>query len=253
MEKQIIQSEQVDNSIYEQYGEKWYTADDDPVALLRHESKAKLPWVIDKIQAHYSNKASVKILDIGCGGGFLSNALAAEGFAVTGIDNSKESLKVAQQYDLTKSVRYQEADAYHIPFPDASFEVITAMDFLEHVEDPELVIKEVQRLLKPNGIFIFHTFNRNILSYFVIIKMVEWLVKNTPKNMHVLRLFIKPAELEKMCANQGIQVQEFIGLKPVFSSIPLKNYRSGIVPASLRFELTQFLGLSYMGWGKRKT
>lgn len=54
-----------------------------------------------------------------------------------------------------------------------------------------------------------------------------------------------------MCSHQGIQVQEFIGLKPVFSSIPLKNYRSGIVPPSLRFELTPFLGLSYMGWGEK--
>lgn len=240
---------QVDNTIYDQYGDKWYTADDDPIALLRHESKTKVPWVIEKINLHFNKTKPNQILDIGCGAGFLSNALAMSGFQVTGIDASKESLLVAQRHDSTKSVQYLEADAYKIPFPDHSFDVITAMDFLEHVEHPELIVKEVSRLLKPNGIFIFHTFNRNILAYIVIIKFVEWFVKNTPKNLHILRLFIKPSELKEMCANNQIKTIEFIGLKPVFSTIPIRHYFSGIVPNTLRFELTKNLSLSYMGYG----
>lgn len=195
MEKNNI-SNQVDNTIYDQYGDKWYTADDDPIALLRQESKIKVPWVIEKIKSNLKFTTQIKVLDVGCGGGFLSNPLAKAGYLVTGVDTSKESLRVAQTYDTTNSVIYLEADAYKLPFPDQSFDVVTAMDFLEHVEHPELVIKEVSRLLKPNGLFIFHTFNRNILAYFVVIKFVEWFVKNTKKNLHILRLFIKPSELK---------------------------------------------------------
>jgi 2-polyprenyl-6-hydroxyphenyl methylase/3-demethylubiquinone-9 3-methyltransferase len=195
LEKNNI-SNQVDNTIYDQYGDKWYTADDDPIALLRQESKIKVPWVIEKIKSNLKFTTQIKVLDVGCGGGFLSNPLAKAGYLVTGVDTSKESLRVAQTYDTTNSVIYLEADAYKLPFPDQSFDVVTAMDFLEHVEHPELVIKEVSRLLKPNGLFIFHTFNRNILAYFVVIKFVEWFVKNTKKNLHILRLFIKPSELK---------------------------------------------------------
>ena len=146
--------EKVNNEIYNAYGDRWYTADDDPVALLRAESKTKTPWILDQIKKHGLYNSDTKVLDVGCGAGFLSNELAKEGLQVTGVDLSEESLKVAQKYDETKKVHYQTADAYKLPFPDHSFDVLTAMDFLEHVEDPKLVIKEFSRVLKPNGVFI---------------------------------------------------------------------------------------------------
>ena len=251
MEKSVNSKDEVNNSIYDQYGDKWYTADDDPIALLRHESKAKTPWVIDKINHNFKTKSEVKILDVGCGGGFLSNALAKAGFQVTGLDASAESLKIAQVHDETKSVNYITGDAYKLPFADQSFEVVTAMDFLEHVEDPEKVIQEISRVLKPNGLFIFHTFNRNLLAYIVIIKFVEWFVKNTPKNLHILRLFITPEELGNYCKKIGLVNIEMIGIKPDFATIPFKNYLTRTVPKSLKFKLTESLLLSYMGCAKR--
>lgn len=251
MEKEIVMnstsSNSVNNSIYETYGQKWYTADDDPVALLRHESKAKTPWVIENIKAKFPLNSTTQVLDVGCGGGFLSNELAKQNLSVTGVDIAEDSIQVAALYDSTKSVKYLQADAYQLPFPDASFDVITAMDFLEHVENPQKVIREFSRVLKPDGLFIFHTFNRNILAYLVIIKLVEWLVKNTPKNMHILRLFVTPQEARDYCSQAGLRVEKMTGIKPVFSSIPLKNIFSGVVPRSLKFELTSSLMLSYMG------
>ncbi len=239
--------EKVNNDIYDAYGDRWYTADDDPVALLRAESKTKTPWILEKLKKHELLNSTTKVLDVGCGAGFLSNDLARNGLKVTGIDQSVESLAVAKKYDETNSVEYIISDAYHLPFADHTFDVLTAMDFLEHVEDPELVIKEFSRVLKPNGVFIFHTFNRNPLAHLVIIKLVEWFVKNTPKNMHVIRLFIKPIELSGFCTKANLVTEEMIGIKPIFSTIPLKHYFSGIVPKSLRFELTSSLLLSYMG------
>ena len=246
--------EEINNSIYDSYGDKWYTAFDDPVALLRAESKAKTPWVLQKIKNHFlgvSDLAQIQVLDVGCGGGFLSNSLAQERLSVTAIDLSEESIRVAARYDSTKSVKYLTADAYSLPFEASTFDVLTAMDFLEHIENPAEIIKEFSRVLKPNGLFIFHTFNRNWISNLIIIKAVELLVRNTPKNMHVLRLFIKPVELAQYCHQTDLKVIEMTGIKPVFSSIPLKNIFSGVVPKGLRFELTKSLQLSYMGYAQK--
>lgn len=243
-------SEQVDNSIYEGYGERWYTAYDDPIALLRAENKVKTPWILNCIQQEGLRSAT--ILDVGCGGGFLSNELALNGHKVTGVDLSHESIKVARAHDSTKSVEYLVADAFNLPFADESFEVLTAMDFLEHIEDPKAVIKEFSRVLKPGGLFFFHTFNRNPLAWFVIIKLVEWLVKNTPKNMHILRLFIKPQELSDYCESSEMKVQSMIGIRPKIGSIPIGNIFSRVVPESLSFALTPSLLLSYLGVAKKK-
>jgi 2-polyprenyl-6-hydroxyphenyl methylase/3-demethylubiquinone-9 3-methyltransferase len=171
----------INNAFYDDLGERWYTASDDPVALLRAESRLRVPWVVEKISR---DGAEACVLDVACGAGFLSNALALKNHQVTGIDLSVQSLAVAEKYDTTKSVTYLAMDAHHLDFPDASFDVVCAMDFLEHVSDRNQVIKEFSRVLKPGGRFFFHTFNRNFLSWLIVIKGVEWFVKNTPDHMH---------------------------------------------------------------------
>ena len=189
------QESRINNSIYELYGERWYTAYDDPIALLRAENRVKLPWILERIVE--SDLINPRILDVGCGAGFLCNELARKGYQVWGIDLSVQSLKVARRFDQTESVKYQVANAYELPFDDGSMEVITCLDFLEHVEDPQKVISECARVLKPGGLFFFHTFNKNILSWLLIIKAVEFFVKNIPKDMHVIDLFIKPQTLKE--------------------------------------------------------
>lgn len=240
-------SSKINNDIYDDYGTRWYTAYDDPIALLRAENRVKLPWIHERIIAHNLN--SPHILDVGCGAGFLCNELALKGYQVSGIDLSTESLKVARQYDRTRSVDYQIADAYQLPFADHTMDVVTCLDFLEHVEKPEEIIKECARVLKPNGLFFFHTFSRNFLSWLLVIKAIELLVKNTPKDMHVIELFIKPQELELYCKNAEINVMEMTGLRPKFSTIPISAYFSGVVPESLEFQMTPSLLLSYLGMG----
>lgn len=238
-------AEKINNAIYEDYGDRWYTAYDDPIALLRAENEAKFPWILDRI----SKKGT--LLDVGCGAGFLTNRMAKEGFQVTGVDLSQESLNVAERYDTTKTAKYIKADACHLPFADDSFDVVTTLDFLEHVPNPADVVKECARVLKPGGVFFYHTFNRNPLSHLVVIKFVEWMVKNTPPHMHVIELFIKPSELVQFCENVGLKNQELIGLRPKFSTIPLQNILSGIVPQGLQFTTTKNLWLSYMGVAKK--
>ena len=241
--------DQVDNSIYNEYGTRWYTAYDDPIALLRAENKVKFPWILKILKEHSIPKAQV--LDVGCGGGFLSNELAKNGYKVTGVDLSQDSLHVAKIYDVTQSVKYEVADAYELPYPDGSFDVITAMDFLEHVERPGEIIKEFARVLKPGGVFFFHTFNRNVLSWLIAIKLVEWFVKNTPKNMHIIRLFIKPREIKKYCRDAGIWVYEIKGLRPVLSSFTFRMLITGIISKKMRFKIIDSTLISYIGYGKK--
>lgn len=243
----MANSNEVDNSIYNDYGDKWYTADDDPIALLRAENLVKTPWILERLP-----KKS-RVLDVGCGAGFLTNELAKFDYDVTGVDLSEESLEVAKRYDSSKSVAYLKADAYNLPFEDESFDAVCALDFLEHVDDPERAIKEFSRVLKPGGQFFFHTFNRNVLAWLVIIKLVEWLIPKTPKNMHILRLFIKPKELSMYCEKNHMLALEFVGIKPVISSIPISQVFSGRVPKQMRFELTGNLLLSYMGVAHKKS
>lgn len=235
----------INNDFYNDYGNKWYTAFDDPVALLRAEGKLKQKWVHDRIEPNR------KILDVGCGAGFLCNYLASVGHSVTGLDLSAPSIEVAKRHDSTKSVQYICGDAYNLPFPDGQFDVVTNMDFLEHVDDPEKSIKECSRVLRPGGKFFFHTFNRNWISHLVVIKAVERFIKNTPKDMHVINLFLKPEEVEAMCDGNRLKVSEWTGLRPEFSFGLLKIAWTGRVPIDLAFTSTRSRAISYMGLANR--
>jgi 2-polyprenyl-6-hydroxyphenyl methylase/3-demethylubiquinone-9 3-methyltransferase len=245
------QSTRVNNVFYEELGEAWYEDDLHPIALLRLENAARNPWIQERI--HSLRGSHCDILDIGCGAGFLTNTLAMQGHKVTGIDLSAKSLDVAKKRDSTKAVRYLQLDAFAMPFPEASFDVICAMDFLEHVEMPGQIIREVMRLLRPDGLFFFHTFNRNWLSYLVVIKGVEWCVPNTPANMHVYSYFIKPSELAHWCEDAGMSIVQMRGLTPNMLSAPF--WRSLIqrkVDAKLQFRFSSSLKTGYIGIAQRR-
>lgn len=240
-------SDRINNEFYDLYGERWYTAQDDPVGLLRAESRALTPWVVTEIRRGHAGRVS-RVLDVGCGAGFLANELARNGLKVTGIDASGCSLDVARRHDATGSTEYRLGDALDLLFPDRSFDVVCAMDFLEHVENPARVLSEAGRVLVPGGLFFFHTFNRNFLSWLVVIKGVEWFVRNTPENMHRLRLFTKPAELRRMCDRAGLRIEYIRGLVPVPWKIAFwKMILTGRVADDFAFSFTRFPITGYAG------
>jgi 2-polyprenyl-6-hydroxyphenyl methylase/3-demethylubiquinone-9 3-methyltransferase len=242
----------VNNAFYDDLGDRWYEAYDDPVALLRAEGKLKNPWVADRIRSHLEGRPG-RILDIGCGAGFLANALAAEGHRVSGVDMSRGSLKVARARSaaaggVPADAAYQVADAYRLPFRDAAFDAVVALDFLEHVTAPGRVIEEAARVLRPGGLFFFHTFNRNRLAWLIVIKGLEWFVRNTPEHMHVLPLFIKPGELEAYCRAAGMRPETMTGIRPALGLPFWKMLATRRVPADFRFVLTASLNISYLGY-----
>jgi 2-polyprenyl-6-hydroxyphenyl methylase/3-demethylubiquinone-9 3-methyltransferase len=247
MEPQAAPRTGINNGFYEGLGDRWYEAWDDPVALLRAEGRLKNPWVLDRIAARFPGRAC-RVLDLGCGAGFLCNALSLAGHRAEGADLSAGSLKVARGRDATGRSAWRVADAYRLPWKDATFDAVAALDFLEHVDRPAAVIAEAARVLRPGGLFFFHTFNRNLLSWLVVIKGLEWFVRNTPPRMHVLPLFIKPGEMERYCREAGVRTLEWTGMRPEPEKAPFwRMLRTGRVPEDFAFRFTRSLAISYLG------
>jgi 2-polyprenyl-6-hydroxyphenyl methylase / 3-demethylubiquinone-9 3-methyltransferase len=242
----------VNNDIYHQLGERWYTARDDPIALLRAEARSRNPWVAENIR-HAFPTGEVRVLDIGCGGGFLSNYLAGAGFTVTGLDAAAESLAIARRHDATGRVCYVMGDAYRLPYADGAFQAACAMDFLEHVDEPGLVVAEAARILQPGGLFFFATFNRNFISWLFGIKGVEWFVKNTPPRLHELSHFIKPAELRAMCEDSGLRVNELRGFAPRFNRAFWRLLVTGVVTDDFTFQFGRNTLTGYIGIALKST
>ncbi|HPE84772.1 MAG TPA: bifunctional 2-polyprenyl-6-hydroxyphenol methylase/3-demethylubiquinol 3-O-methyltransferase UbiG [Chlamydiales bacterium] len=242
----------INNEFYDHLNSLWYEGGEDhPISLLRAENRVRTPWVANSIDEKLG--PSKQVLDIGCGAGLLSNFLSLVGHQVTGIDLSFTSLRYAKERDVSKSVRYLQANANKLPFENACFDVVCAMDLLEHVDTPARVISEAARVLKPGGMFFFHTFNRNLLSYLMIIKAVEWFIPRTPKNMHVYNLFIKPEELQKYALDVGFEKPQFVGLRPAFLSrgtwrMVLKQR----VESDFLFKFVESLKTGYCGYTFKK-
>ena len=237
----------INNDYYNHLGEDWYTADDDPIAVLRAESKTKNPWVINLIKNHYENR-DINIADIACGGGFLANDIAQEFSNITGLDASESSLETARKNDRSNRVKYVHGDAYNTPFEDNFFDVVCTMDFLEHIEDPQKIIDECARVLKPGGIFFFQTFNRNFISWLVVIKFMEWFVPNTPKNLHVKELFIKPCEIESMLLKSSFNLQELHGWGPRINKHFIKSILTRKVTKDFSFKISKRKTIGYIGY-----
>ncbi len=247
-------SEVINNDYYHTLGDRWYRAHDDPVALLRAEAAWRNPWIAHRIHEFYSYRSpQIQILDVGCGAGFLSNYLAKENFQVTALDLSASSLEVARRRDSTGTVRYVLADAYDIPFDEGKFDVVTSTDFLEHVTDPRRVIQEISRVIKPNGFFFFHTFNRSWFSKLMVIKSMEWFVKNTPPNLHVYDYFIPPNDLRQWLRENRFRMIEMHGMRPRILQWPIfKLLISGEVDPRFRFCWSSSLAVAYVGIARKK-
>jgi len=240
----------VNNAIYETLGARWYDADDDPVALLRAEARFRNPWVLAKI-AEALGPGTHRILDVGCGAGFLANYLALAGHRVIGVDAAPGSLRVARVHDYSRTVRYDVGDAGALPYADGAFDVVCAMDFLEHTPEPERAIAEAARVLAPSGLFLFHTFNRNLLSWLVVIKGVEWFVRNTPHDLHVFHLFLTPREVAAMCRAHGLEATEFVGSRPKIDAAFFRMLVTHRVPSEFQFRQTRAMLLGYSGTARK--
>ena len=156
-----------------------------------------------------------RILDIGCGGGILSESLALEGAIVVGIDLAEAGLEVAKLHPLESGldIDYQFISAEDLTETESeSFDVITCLEMLEHVPDPSLIIEACSKLVKSNGRVFFSTINRNPKSYFFAIVGAEYVLNLLPKGTHNYEKFIRPSEIDGWARNFNLSISSIIGM-----------------------------------------
>ena len=158
-----------------------------------------------------------RILDVGCGGGILADAMARKGAEVLGIDLATKALKVAQLHALeaqTPNVQYREvsAEALAIEQP-AGFDVVTCMEMLEHVPDPASIVRACATLVKPGGWVFFSTINRNPKSFLFAIVGAEYLLNLLPRGTHEYAKMIRPSELAAHCRAVGLDLRHTRGME----------------------------------------
>ena len=173
------------------------------------------PLRVNYIETQANGLFGKQVIDVGCGGGLLSETMAKLGAQVTGLDMSQEALEVARLHALDSKVQvnYQHSTAEAYAAEHAGqFDVVTCLEMLEHVPDPEAVIKACARLVKPGGEIFFSTLNRNLKSRLLGIVAAEYVLRWVPKGTHDFHKFIKPSELLNMAERHGIDAVDMIGL-----------------------------------------
>lgn len=172
------------------------------------------PLRLDWIQKH-AEISGKKVLDVGCGGGILTESMAKAGAQANGIDLSEKALKVADLHSLETgiAVQYEYISAENLAAKEAGqYDVVTCMEMLEHVPDPLSIIKACTQLVKPGGKVFFSTLNRNPKSYLLAIIGAEYILQMLPKGTHDYKKFIKPSELGEFLREAGLEMNEIIGL-----------------------------------------
>ncbi len=182
----------------------------------------RLEW-IDR----HARLAGKRVLDVGCGGGILAEAMARRGAEVTGIDMAGKPLQVAKLHLKESGLRinYLQVEAADLAISEAqSFDVVTCMELLEHVPDPAGMVRACAELVRPGGQVFFSTINRNPKSYLFAVIGAEYVLGLLPKGTHDYRRFIRPSELARWGRDAGLRTEETIGMtyNPV-----TKQYRLG--------------------------
>ncbi|MFI5346469.1 MAG: bifunctional 2-polyprenyl-6-hydroxyphenol methylase/3-demethylubiquinol 3-O-methyltransferase UbiG [Elusimicrobiota bacterium] len=237
----------VDNEFYDELGERWHEGDVHAVALLRAETPTRLAYIRAALEKDGIGTGA-RVLDVGCGGGLISNPLAAAGFRVTGLDRSAPSLAVARAHaPAGADVRYASGDALKLDEPDGSYDAVLLMDLLEHLDEPARAVAEAARVLKPGGFLFFHTFNRTPEAWLLAVKGIGFVTHEGPDNVHSYAMFVTPAELEAAGRAHGLELRDLRGIRPVLGRAFAWSLLHRRVHPDFTFTLTRSTRVGYLG------
>ncbi|MBZ5715689.1 bifunctional 2-polyprenyl-6-hydroxyphenol methylase/3-demethylubiquinol 3-O-methyltransferase UbiG [Nannocystis pusilla] len=242
----------LDNDYYEHLGERWWEPAG-PMSGLHAMNPARLSY-IDRVLTRVLGDAAprARVIDVGCGGGILSESLAARGHAVIGFDVAEGALQVARRHAARASVRveYRRGSAYALPLSSAAVDVVIAADVLEHLHDLPRSLAEFARVLRPGGVFVFDTIHRTLRSWLVAIVLAERVLGVVPPATHAWRMFITPDELAEAARRAGLLVQETRGLSPAGGLVAaVRSYIERGTPGE--FTLTGDRSVGYIGHAVR--
>jgi len=211
--------------LYDDVASQWWSDDIRWVRTLKNMVPGRLGY----FDTLYSWQGK-KVLDLGCAGGFMAEALDDRGAHVTGIDPAAEAIAAARDHAHDRSIQYDIGVGEALPYSDGVFDAVVCVDVLEHVTDLQAVLDEVSRVLKPGGMFLFDTINRNPLARLATITIAEDVLRLLPKGTHDPDMFIKPSELRAGLQAAGMKVGKLTGLGPrgisrrgdlIFGRLPL--------------------------------
>ena len=202
-----------------------------------------------------------RILDVGCGGGILAEEFARLGLSVTGVDPSLASVATARNHACQSglAIDYLTGTGENLPFADDAYDIVVCADVLEHVDSPRVVIGEIARVLKEDGVFFYDTINRTLRSRIAVIGAFQkW--KSTscaPPDLHDWKKFIKPRELRRMLQQHGLEHRHVVGMQPQIGKIQaireMRKRRRGEISQGelgrrLQMQASPDISMSYMGW-----
>jgi 2-polyprenyl-6-hydroxyphenyl methylase/3-demethylubiquinone-9 3-methyltransferase len=205
----VMNADPLELQKFSELAHRWW----DPTSEFRplHEiNPLRLEWI-----NALAPLAGKRVLDVGCGGGILAEAIAKKGANVKGIDLSEKALKVAELHSLESEVQvsYELIAAEALADREAGqYDVVTCMEMLEHVPDPSAIVQACATLVKPGGRLFFSTLNRNPKSYLFAIIGAEYMLRLLPRGTHDYAKFIKPAELSQFARNANLEVQALKGM-----------------------------------------
>jgi 2-polyprenyl-6-hydroxyphenyl methylase/3-demethylubiquinone-9 3-methyltransferase len=252
----------VDNELYNHLSDTWWNEQTALGILRTWYNPVRFGYFRRVlIEEQQRDPFSTSVLDVGCGGGLLAEEFATLGCRVTGIDPSEPSLQTARNHARQSGldIVYQSGVGEHLPFADASFDVVVCCDVLEHVQEVVQIVREIARVLKPGGYFFYDTINRSTLSWLATIKLAqEWkLTRFMPPDLHDWHKFIKPAELLGDLRACHLQHQEIRGISPrshpLVSLILFLQQKQGKITLTemgkrMQFHESKDLSTSYMGY-----
>lgn len=200
-----------DLELYDRVADQWWSDDLRWIRTLKNMVPGRLKH-FDQLVTWQDRD----VLDLGCAGGFMAEALADRGARVTGIDPAADAIAAADAHARAqgKRIAYDVGVGEALPYGEASFDHVVCVDVLEHVQDLSQVCREVARVLRPGGTFLFDTINRNVLARLAVITAAEDVLRLLPRGTHDPAMFIKPAELRAALISAGLTPGPITGLGP---------------------------------------
>ncbi|MDR3442285.1 MAG: bifunctional 2-polyprenyl-6-hydroxyphenol methylase/3-demethylubiquinol 3-O-methyltransferase UbiG [Legionella sp.] len=215
--KSTINAEEVTK--FAQHAQQWWDTEG-PLKTLHDINGTRLEFIKQQVSLD-----GLSVLDIGCGGGILCEAMAKFGAKVTGIDAESEAIATAKEHAIKNDLAIEYFCTPVETYKDAHYDVITCMEMLEHVEHPELVLEHCQRLLKPDGFLFLSTISRTLKAYASAIIAAEYVLNLLPRQTHDYNKFIKPSELTAMARSFGFSLVHMNGMNynPILRSASLSS------------------------------
>jgi len=192
---------------------------DGPMRPLHRMNPARVAWILARIRRHFPEPAGLALLDVGCGGGLAAEALAQAGLNVLGIDAAPAAIDAARAHAAGAgfSLAYQETTAEALAADGKKYQVITALEVIEHVADPAAFVAVLAQLLVPGGLLFLSTLNRSARSFLTAKIGAEFLLRWLPVGTHDWRRFLTPAETGAQLRAAGLLVTDITGLTPDFA------------------------------------